>query len=177
MPVIPIGDGKLLWVDEGFPKPPPPKKPKRVRPGEKKRKSLKKHKYPSERCQWASRHYKIVHAYSVVKKKHGRPLGSADGMTREQSQKAWAIAREKAKQDMAKIKEYMTFDDDRAEEALLNTLEVMRSPMNQEIKLKAARQVLEWTRAKPVTKSEVTVNAAEAWLASLDEPKDNGSET
>lgn len=92
-----------------------------------------------------------------------------DGMRKEDAEKAWEEARRKARIDMANLKKAGVVDetDARAEEALLATLEVMRSPMNQDHKLKAARQVLEWTKAKPVAKSEVTVNAAEAWLASI----------
>lgn len=95
--------------------------------------------------------------------------GIPDGMRREDAEAAWAEARRKAKIDMANIKTIITIEDDRAEEALVSTLEIMRSPMNQTMRLAAARQVLEWTRAKPAAKSEVTVNAAEAWLAQIAE--------
>ncbi len=54
-----------------------------------------------------------------------------------------------------------------AQEALETSLTVMRGPVSAGDKLKAARQVLDFTMAKPVSKSEVTVNSAEEWLKSL----------
>jgi len=101
-----------------------------------------------------------------------RRFGVPDGMRREDAEVIWAEARRKAKIDMANIKKVQPDMDERAEEALLSTLEVMRSPMNQTVQLAAARQVLEWTKAKPATKSEMTVNAAEAWLASIADEAD-----
>ena len=95
--------------------------------------------------------------------------GVPDGMTREQAAPIWEASRQRAKEDMAKLQEagVINPDDTNANEAMQNALEVMRSPMNQDMRLKAAKLVLEYTKAKPVSKSEVTVNAAEAWLASL----------
>lgn len=96
----------------------------------------------------------------------GRPLGRADGLTQSQCDAAWADARVKARKDMTNIKSKIDLPE-AAEEALMATLVVMRSPMTQQVKLAAAKQVLDFTMAKPVAKSEVTVNAAEKWLESL----------
>ena len=96
-------------------------------------------------------------------------MGVPDGMHKDEATRLWAIAKEKAKANMATPKKAGLVDptDDRAEAALLATLEVMHSPMNQTTKLAAARQVLEWTKAKPAAASTVTVNHAEQWLSSL----------
>lgn len=95
-----------------------------------------------------------------------RRLGRANGMSQRQSDAKWAIARKRARKDMEKIKQL--FDVDAAgEEALESTLAVMRSPMDQKTRLAAAKQILEYCRIKPIAKSEVTINAAEKWLAEL----------
>lgn len=83
-----------------------------------------------------------------------------------------AEAKEKAQKDMAKIIKNYPDVEDIAHEATLVTLEVMRASPNPEIRLKAAKQLLEYYKQKPVTKSDVTVATAEAWLASLDDHED-----
>jgi hypothetical protein len=99
-------------------------------------------------------------------KRHGVP----DGMRKQDAEKAWAEARRKAEIHMANLKKAgLLPDDELIVKATQATLEIMESPMNQDMKLKAARQLLEWYKPKPVAKSEVTVNAAEAWLASIAE--------
>lgn len=102
-------------------------------------------------------------------------FGIPDGMTARQATLAWAKARERAKIDMANLENAgLLPDDEIVKEATEATLVVMRSPMNQDMQLRAARQILDFYKTKPVTKSETTVNAAEAWLASLatDTPKE-----
>lgn len=96
-------------------------------------------------------------------------FGVPDGMRADEAQKIQQIARERALKDVQNMKDAGVLDpnDERAEEALVATLEVMRGPMNQQTKLAAARQVLEWTKAKPAAKTEMTVNAAEAWLSEI----------
>ena len=84
--------------------------------------------------------------------------------------RCWTIARRRAKEDMEKIKKVVDLDS-AAEEALETTLVIMRAPGKKELQLKAARQILDFTKAKPVAKSEVTINTAEDWLASLTEDK------
>lgn len=199
MPVIPTTDGKLIEVEEGTLRPPPkaPKVKKTGNykgnklKGEKKSKPRPKNltkrgmrlsrERSGDRSGLRRKHLEVVgfkewmarRASELIavlpKNTVGRKVGQPDGMLIEQAEEAWAIARAKAKEDMANIKKVMDIGDERAEEALLATIEVMRSPMNQATKLQAARQVLEWTKAKPANKSEVTVNAAEAWLASIAE--------
>lgn len=96
-------------------------------------------------------------------------LGIPDGMRADDAAERWEIARKRAKKDIQNMKDTGVIDlsDARAEEALETTLAIMRGPMNQQTALAAARQVLEWTKAKPASKSEMTVNAAEAWLSQI----------
>lgn len=96
-------------------------------------------------------------------------LGIPDGMRADDAAEKWAIARQRAKKDIQNMKDTGAVDlsDARAEEALETTLTIMRGPMNQQTALAAARQVLEWTKAKPAAKTEMTVNAAEAWLSEI----------
>ena len=58
-------------------------------------------------------------------------------------------------------------DEVHGNKALHYALSVMKAPVDQKIGLQAARTVLEWTRPKPVSKSEVTINKAEEWLAAV----------
>lgn len=103
--------------------------------------------------------------------------GVPDGMRKEEAMRLWDISRTKAKETMANLRNAGVLDgsDPRGEEALEKALEVMRSPMNQQTCLAAAKLVLEYTKAKPVAKSELTVNKAEDWLAAViaDAQKDN----
>jgi hypothetical protein len=54
-----------------------------------------------------------------------------------------------------------------SEEALTGAITVLRGPVSAKDKIAAARLVLDFTMAKPVAKSEVTVSSAEDWLRSL----------
>ena len=66
-------------------------------------------------------------------------------------------------------------EDDYAKEALTTAVEVMRVPGETRERLAAARLVLDFTKTKPVAKSEVTIGKAEEFLSSLLE--DDGQET
>jgi hypothetical protein len=68
--------------------------------------------------------------------------------------------------DLQNIRKIMDLDSI-AEEAMRATLEILRGPAPVGDKLKAARTLLDFSKIKPVAKSEVTVNSAEAWLDSL----------
>lgn len=209
--VIPIGDGRLVELEEGALRVPPPvpeePKVKRTinRVVKKKvvrsknyyvtrngKKYLRKQPPPDkrvytdeEKAEAAARmmesHQKHLAIPGYIQwrnlrgeeirnasgKKQGRKLGQADGLTPAQTDRLWAEARRKARSDMENIKKVVPDLGAAAQEALYETLTVMRSPMSQQVKLAAAKQVLEYTMAKPVAKSEVTVNAAEKWLAEL----------
>jgi hypothetical protein len=66
-------------------------------------------------------------------------------------------------------------EDDYAKEALTTAVEVMRVPGETRERLAAARLVLDFTKQKPVAKSEVSIGKAEEFLSSLLED-DNGQE-
>jgi len=74
-------------------------------------------------------------------------------------------------------------DDEYAVEALKTAVEIMREPGQTRDRLTAARMVLDFTKTKPASKSEVTIGKAEAFLESLldsdneEEQNDDGSET
>lgn len=108
---------------------------------------------------------------AIAKRKRGRG-GIPDGYTREQARHMWRAARESAEATVKAMieKEVVqlpadTSDAARAEEAMVTTLTLMRADIAVEHKLRAARQVLEWTKAKPESKSKVTVQSAEDFLA------------
>lgn len=102
-------------------------------------------------------------------------LGVPDGMRKEQAQKLWKKAERKAKKTMAELKEAGALDglDPRAEEALGAAITIMRSPSNTKLKLDAARLVLDFTKSKPVSKKELTLNKAEQWLKQIAEDEDD----
>ena len=122
--------------------------------------------------------------------------GIPDGMTRAQARSAWAEARVKAdkvfnhmvEQGMVQAINPEDFEPvvfkapdgtpytvlvPRSEEAkaslaLKEAMVMALSPMgNQQTKHAAIRTVLEWTKAKPASKSEVAVTKAEDWLAAV----------
>lgn len=105
-------------------------------------------------------------------KRHGRKPFQAIGQSKDEVAVATQAARERATRDMKKIKAAGADLTAAGEEALIVTLTVMRAAGDVRTKLAAARQVLEWSQAKPAASTHVTVNTAEDWLASLT-PDDN----
>lgn len=99
--------------------------------------------------------------------KQGRPKGLPDGM----GAKAFAVHKAQVETETKIIMEHIVeqnelnpVDDAYAIEALETAVNVMRMQGDVRNKLGAAKLVLEYTKAKPSTKSEVTVNTAEALL-------------
>jgi hypothetical protein len=122
--------------------------------------------------------------WSTKKRKNaGRPTGTPDGYTLE----AITPIRHQAQKDAERIVAIMArdneIDDEYAVEALKTAVEIMREPAQNRDKLTAARMVLDFTKTKPVAKSEVTIGKAEAFLESLliseneEEQTDDGNET
>lgn len=58
-------------------------------------------------------------------------------------------------------------DDEGAQEAMGTVLGIMRKSMSQDMKLKAARTVLEYTKSKPTAKHDHTIRSAEDFLDDL----------
>jgi hypothetical protein len=115
--------------------------------------------------------------------KHSRTrFGVPDGMRKEEAERLWDISRKKAKETMSELEESgaLVDTDDAAKEALEAALGVMRSPMKQETCLAAARLVLDFCKAKPAQKTDLTITKAEQWLASViqdNEQKQNDADT
>jgi len=95
--------------------------------------------------------------------------------------------RNQAKADAERIVKIMAsdneIDDVYAIEALKAAVEIMREPGQNRDRLTAAKMVLDFTKIKPVAKSEIVVGKAEAFLESLliadpeEEQTDDGPET
>jgi exonuclease VII small subunit len=104
--------------------------------------------------------------------------GVPDGMRKEQAQKLWKKANKSAQKTMTELKESGALEDldPRSEEALEAAIAVMRSPSNQKTKLDAARLVLDFTKSKPVSKKELTLNKAEQWLKQIANDEDDEDE-
>ena len=103
--------------------------------------------------------------WSTQKRKNpGRPKGVPDGYTKETIKPI----REKAKQFAEEFVTKKTdIKNEFAKEALTTAVEVMRTPGETKERLSAARLVLEFTEAKPASKSDVTLHQAEVWLEEL----------
>lgn len=101
--------------------------------------------------------------------------GVFDGYTKATAEIAWKQARQEAKVILQHLKENGMVDtpapDDKyaqfAEEALEAAITIVRTPMNEQQRLAAARLVLDFTKSKPVAKNEVTVKTAEDWLQNV----------
>ena len=93
--------------------------------------------------------------------------GRIRDLTKRQDLLAKAKGRKLAQEDLENIKKTIDLSDT-AQEALFTLLTVMRTkgePTRE--KINCAAKLLEFTLAKPVAKTEVTINQAEAWLKSL----------
>ena len=108
------------------------------------------------------------------RKNPGRPKGVPDGYRKADIEPI----REQAKKEAEKVVQIMSdkfdIDDGYAKEALQTAVEVMRTPGETRERLSAATG-LDWTKAKPAAKSEVTIGKAgrisAASLLEDDEPE------
>lgn len=95
--------------------------------------------------------------------------GIFKGHSREESARIRAEAEASAAETMramvaAGLVQTETGDDQKAAEALEACLVMMRVPLNQRLRLRAARILLTFTKGKPARRSRVTTESAEAWL-------------
>lgn len=103
----------------------------------------------------------------------GRPPGCPDGYRREEAEAMWAECRKKADWIMSELENegVLSFPDTPEEQmaktALHKAFEMVLSPIELKSRLSAIRMVLEWTKAKPATKTDLRMNHAEAWLAQV----------
>jgi hypothetical protein len=109
---------------------------------------------------------KGIREANAKRKAEGRysRFGIPDGMRKWESDIEWNFARMYAKEVTKIMVDNGTIEDPKVEEAFKAAVEVLHSPMTQTIKLQAARLILDFCKAKPVQKSEVTVATAEDWL-------------
>jgi len=110
------------------------------------------------------------------KNKGGRPLNVPDGYTKETIKPIVDQAKKDARKAVSIMKKQYEIDDPRAEEALETAIEIMRTPIHNRDRLQAAKLVLDFTKVKPVAKSEITVGKAEEFLSSLLEPTNDSSD-
>ena len=109
------------------------------------------------------------------RKNGGRPKGVPDGFRREQIEPIRAKAKKEAEKVVKIMSQEFGVEDTYAQEALQTAVEVMRVQGETRERLAAARLILDFTKTKPVAKSEVTIGKAEEFLSSLLE--DDGQET
>lgn len=151
--IVHIGDGRYINVEEGALRKPLPK-PEPL---------------PTEYTQEHHGAWAGTRRSETMRFTNGRKLGHPRRMTDEEARKGNLRAKELAKRDMANLKKAGIDLGEAGNEALQSTIEIMRKPGELRLKLAAARQVLEWTMAKPAASQNLTVNTAEAWLDSLNE--------
>ena len=99
-----------------------------------------------------------------------------DGYRNEQIEPIRAQIKKEAEKVVEIMAEKYGVEDDYAKEALHTAVEIMRVPGETRERLSAARLVLDFTKQKPVAKSEVAVAKAEEFLSSLLTEEDDGSE-
>lgn len=114
-----------------------------------------------------------------MKGRVGRKPGVPQGWHYRDYELACAAARKDVKRIMQKMAdEGMLPEDAYAREALEGAVQVLREPGTKETKLKAARLILDFTKSKPASKSDVTIRTAESFLdelAAQDDPDDDAS--
>lgn len=110
--------------------------------------------------------------------------GIPHGHTRATAAPLWAEARRKADRFIQKMAdeglitppELLVPDSDEAKAvaALHEVAKIAFGPGDKQLKHAASRTILEYCKAKPTTKSNVTINSSEDWLAEIaaDDAKD-----
>lgn len=101
------------------------------------------------------------------RKNPGRPRGVPDGFRKHEIEPIRENARKEATEIVNIMADKFDIESDYAKEALTTAVEVMRVPGETRERLAAARLVLDFTKQKPASKSEVAVAKAEDFLASL----------
>jgi hypothetical protein len=103
-------------------------------------------------------------------KKAGKPQGATHGYTRHTRNKMIAKAEAEAKVQVDRMIEEGKLDaeDPLAREAMDAIATLMRrTDINPKDKLAAARTILEWTKAKPASDTNLNVRKAEDFLAEI----------
>jgi hypothetical protein len=97
-----------------------------------------------------------------------------DGMRRPEAEKMWAECSRKADWIMCELEKAGVLpafgeepEEQMAKKALHEAFSIAMAPVELKMRLTAIRTVLEWTKAKPATKTDLRLNSAEAWLAEV----------
>lgn len=86
------------------------------------------------------------------------PTGLPEGMTHKQAKAAWELAKDSAESQLDRLKPDGRFKDGaRAEQAMLATLQVMKSRMSGHLSSRAAHEFLNWWKRKPKKKTKKTL--------------------
>tara|TARA_R110002020_G_scaffold181450_1_gene376412 strand:+ start:2838 stop:3341 length:504 start_codon:yes stop_codon:yes gene_type:complete len=101
------------------------------------------------------------------RKNGGRPKGVPDGYRKETIEPLRAKAKKEAQEVTKIMSEKYNIEDEYQKEALSTAVEVMRLVGETRERLAAARLVLDFTKSKPASKSDVSISKAEDFLASL----------
>jgi hypothetical protein len=95
----------------------------------------------------------------------GRPYGSYEGRPQWENQGDLNFCRMYAKEvTKIMVEQGHLPEDPKVEKAFEVAMEILASQINAATRLSAARLVLDFTKAKPTAKSEVTVKSAEDWI-------------
>ncbi len=125
-----------------------------------------------KKAQWQDPVYR-ERMTAILNANRGNRTRVPDGMRRAQAKVLWAKAETLAESFIQMLKDEGDLptvvmpetDEARAEAALKEAVVLAIGPGDNKIKTANIRTVLEWTRAKPESKSKVTVEKAEDWLA------------
>jgi hypothetical protein len=123
---------------------------------------------PEKRAEWAVALKEATQRRVESQNPTNWRTGIPNGMRREEAEAEWRFAGMYAKEVVKiMVDEKLVPDDPKVTKAFEAAVQVLESPMTQTVKLQAARLILDFLKAKPVAKSEITVQKAEDWLAQV----------
>ena len=138
-----------------------------------------KERFKKKRREWmrtpAGRRWRRLSSRLMKKRQREMPErmnrhGIVNGSNRAEAKEKWRAAIISAKETMTELLQSAaipvpkTTDEMAAYEALEKSLIIMRSPVNVREQLAAAKIVLDFTKAKPAQKQDITVSSTESWL-------------
>ena len=129
---------------------------------------------PEGKAKMALRDAKLQETMRLDPQKHSR-AAIPNGMTKASVAPLIAKAHEQADRFIQKMIDeghlpavtVPDSDDAKAQAALTEACVIALSPGEKQAKMAAIRTVLEWTRAKPASKSSIDINTSEKWLADI----------
>lgn len=110
------------------------------------------------------------------RKNGGRPVGVPDGHTKESISPLRVESRIYAKRVVELMSKEYNIEDEYQKEALETAVSILRLDGQTRERLSAARLVLDFTKSKPVSKTDVSISRAEDFLASLLTEESNKNE-